>query len=82
MTTPWPLASTRISQASGRFSVAIACLRAVDIEPAMRAGTDAGIFLAAPVDQIMLALRARRARDWKSRRPAGHAAAQTSCVTS
>ena len=31
---------------------------AVDIEPAMRAGTDAGIFLAAPVDQIVLAFRA------------------------
>ena len=31
---------------------------AVDIEPAMRAGTDAGIFLAAPVDQIVPAFRA------------------------
>ena len=30
----------------------------VDIEAAMRAGTDAGIFLAAPVDEIMLAFRA------------------------
>ena len=34
---------------------------AVDIEPAMRAGADAGIFLAAPVDQIVPALRAARA---------------------
>ncbi len=31
---------------------------AVDIEPAMGAGTDAGIFLAAPVHEVMLALRA------------------------
>ena len=31
---------------------------AVDIEAAMRAGADAGIFLAAPVDEVMFALRA------------------------
>ncbi len=37
----------------------MACLRAVDIEAAVGAGTDAGIFLAAPVDQIVFALRAR-----------------------
>jgi hypothetical protein len=32
---------------------------AIDIEAAMRAGADAGIFLAAPVDQVMLALSTR-----------------------
>jgi len=32
--------------------------RALDIEPAMRAGADAGIFVAAPIDQIVPALRA------------------------
>ncbi|MGY4483934.1 hypothetical protein ACVWWR_003125 [Bradyrhizobium sp. LM3.2] len=31
----------------------------VDVEPAMGAGADAGIFLAAPVDQIVPALGAR-----------------------
>ena len=36
---------------------------AADVEAAMRAGTDAGIFLAAPVNQIVLAL-ARPARAW------------------
>ena len=46
---------------------------AADVEPAMRARPDAGIFLAAPVDQIVPALRARRARGWRSRRPAGRA---------
>ena len=32
---------------------------AADIEPAMRAGADAGIFVAAPIDQIVPALGAR-----------------------
>src|ERR1700743_3501143 len=32
---------------------------AIDIEAAVRAGSDAGIFLAAPVDEVMFAFRAR-----------------------
>ena len=55
--------------------------RAVDVEAAMGARADAGIFLAAPVDEIVPALRARP-------RVVGNlvgrqaCAAQTSCVTS
>ena len=56
---PWPAISTRISQFSGRFSVAVAWRVAVDVEPAMRAGADAGIFVHAPIDEIVPALGAR-----------------------
>ena len=55
---PWPLASTRISQDSGRFSVAVAWRLPSIIEPAVRAGADAGIFVVAPVDEIVPALGA------------------------
>ena len=61
MIKPWPVASTRISQLSGRFSVSVAMRAAVDVEPAMRAGTDAGIFVTAPVDEIVPAFGAGRA---------------------
>ena len=53
------MASTRISQASGRFSVSVAYAAAVDGEAAMRAGSDAGIIVAAPVNEIVPALGAR-----------------------
>ena len=46
---------------------------AVDVEPAMGAGADAGIFVAAPVDQVVPAFARRAGRDWRSRRPAGRA---------
>ena len=39
----------------GRDGVALA----VDVEPAMRAGSDAGIFVRAPIDEVVPALRAR-----------------------
>ena len=57
--TPWPRASTRMSQLSGRCSVAVACRSAVDVEPAVRARPDAGIFVRAPIDEIVPALGAR-----------------------
>ncbi len=50
--------STRISQASGLLLGFGGVTAAVDVEPAMRAGTDAGIFVAAPVNQVVPALGA------------------------
>ena len=56
---PWPCASTRVSQ---RFRALLGfggVAAAVDIEPSMRARPDAGIFVPAPINQIVPALGAR-----------------------
>ena len=55
---------------------------AVDVETAMRAGTDAGIFLAAPVDEIVPALGAGARVIGNLVGRQSRACAQTSCVTS
>jgi len=74
------LASTRISHASGRFSVAIACLVPLMSRRPWAPGPTPA-YLRHARDQVVLALCARRA--WlKSRRREARGAAQTSCVTS
>ena len=58
VTTPWPLRLDPHQPGLGTLFGGDRVPDAVDIEAAMGAGADAGIFLAAPVDQIVPALRA------------------------
>ena len=76
------VASRPRSHISGCFRSRCARRRPWRHEAPMRARADAGIFAIAPIDEVVPALGAGRAHGSRSRRPAGHARSQISCVTS